>query len=157
MIASPDKRIRLEDEAKTHALGAKLASLCRAGDVIALFGDLGAGKTTLVRGMIQALLGEDTEVPSPTYTIVQTYELGDTALWHFDLYRVESPEELVELGFDEALDDISVIEWPQHAGHLLPERRLSIELETSGTGRTARLISTSADWTERLNEHFPER
>jgi tRNA threonylcarbamoyladenosine biosynthesis protein TsaE len=155
MNASPEKQIILPDEAKTLLLGAKLAHLARPGDVIALYGNLGAGKTTLVRGMIHALLGEDTEVPSPTYTIVQTYDLAETSLWHFDLYRIEAPEELIELGFDEALDDVAVIEWPENAGHLLPQRRLSVTLAPSGTGRIAHLVSTSADWTERLNEHFP--
>ena len=150
MNASPELNIILESQ----QLGAKLASLLRPGDVIALYGDLGTGKTTLVRGLIQSLLGPETEVPSPTYTLVQTYELEDCALWHFDLYRVDTPSELFELGFEEALDDIALIEWPDHAGDLLPSDRLSLSIEFEGQSRRAVLSSANTEWMKRLDEHF---
>ena len=154
MNARPDLEIPLKGEGETLALGARIASMLRAGDVIALYGDLGAGKSTLTRGLIRALLSPDTDVPSPTYTLVQTYDTDAGTIWHFDLYRVEAPSELFELGFDEALDDIAVIEWPENAGSLLPENRLSINISFDGSGRRARLTSTEPDWITRLNDHF---
>ena len=91
----------LADDAATRALGAALAGLLMAGDVIALHGDLGAGKTTLTRGLIQALCGADEDVPSPTYTLVQAYDGPGFPIWHFDLYRLDRPDEVRELGWDE--------------------------------------------------------
>lgn len=155
MNASPKIEISMANESQTLALGQRLAKLLQPGDVVALYGDLGAGKTTFSRGLIQALLGDDMEVPSPTYTLVQTYETPTTAIWHFDLYRIKHPEELYELGFDDALQDIALIEWPDHAGKLLPANRLSLEIEFAGSGRIARLSSDDPDWMKRLNEHFP--
>ena len=93
MRQDPDIEISLAGEEATIDLGAKLALNLRAGDCISLIGDLGAGKTTLSRGLIQALMGADTEVPSPTYTIVQTYETDPAPIWHFDLYRIEWDED----------------------------------------------------------------
>jgi len=97
-------------EAAMHALAARLAPLLKAGDVVALQGGLGAGKTTFARGLISALMGQDTDVPSPTYTLVQTYMAGDLAIWHFDLYRLETPEEIVELGWDDTVSGVALIE-----------------------------------------------
>lgn len=154
MTASPDIEIPLKGEADTLALGAKLSQLLGVNDVIALYGDLGAGKTSLSRGLIQALTSNDEDVPSPTYTLVQTYDTSAGTVWHFDLYRVETPSELIELGFDDALDDIAVIEWPENAGSLLPENRLSIHILFDGPARIARLKPNSPDWTQRLNDHF---
>src|SRR5579884_1615816 len=116
--------IDLPDEAATTALAARLAEQARPGDVIALRGDLGSGKTTFARAFIRALGGGE-EVPSPSFTLVQLYELAAATVWHFDLYRLRSPEEAWELGIEEAFaGGIALIEWPERLGALLPERRL---------------------------------
>jgi tRNA threonylcarbamoyladenosine biosynthesis protein TsaE len=136
--ASLPEALDLPDEAATLALGARLASSAQPGDVIALRGALGAGKTTLARGFVRALLGAATEVPSPTFTLVQTYETAKGLVWHFDLYRLEDPEEAWELGIEDAFaDGISLIEWPERLGALLPPRRREIVLETAGAARKA--------------------
>lgn len=141
--------LELTDEAATADLGRRLAPLCRAGDVIALRGDLGAGKSTLARALIQALQGADTEVPSPTFTLVQTYP-GNPAIWHFDLYRLENPAEARELGFEEAADGLTLVEWPERLGAYLPKTRLELQLSFSRAGRIARL-EDHADWSERID------
>jgi tRNA threonylcarbamoyladenosine biosynthesis protein TsaE len=141
-------RLELADEAATGALARALAALVRPGDVIALCGDLGLGKTTFARFFIRAQLGEDTEVPSPTFNLVQTYETNVGTIWHFDLYRLESPDEAFELGIEEAFaDGISLIEWPDRLGDLLPTERLEIRLET-GDAEDARrvVIRGGGDW-----------
>jgi tRNA threonylcarbamoyladenosine biosynthesis protein TsaE len=114
--------VQLPDAAATDALGRALAPLLRAGDSVALFGTLGAGKTSLCRGILQGL-GFAGEVPSPTFPIVQSYAPPETRLpvWHVDLYRVEQAEELEELGLDEALyDGVLLIEWPERLPALWP-------------------------------------
>lgn len=141
--------IPLADEAATADLGRRLAPLCRGGDVIALRGDLGAGKSTLARALIQALQGADTEVPSPTFTLVQTYP-GEPVIWHFDLYRLENPAEARELGFEEAADGLTLVEWPERLGSHLPKTRLELQLSFSGAGRIARL-EDHADWSKRID------
>jgi tRNA threonylcarbamoyladenosine biosynthesis protein TsaE len=105
----------LEDEAATARLGAGLAARARPGDVIALSGPLGAGKTALARGFLAAL-GHEGEVPSPSFALVQPYEELDPPVWHVDLYRVEDPGELGELGLDSAADAVLIVEWPERAG-----------------------------------------
>jgi tRNA threonylcarbamoyladenosine biosynthesis protein TsaE len=118
----------LPDEARTAALAAAVAARAGPGDVIALKGELGVGKTTLARAFLRAR-GIDDDVPSPTFTLVQVYDAGGTTIWHFDLYRLQSPQEAWELGIEEAfIDGISLIEWPERLGPLLPSRRLEIEL-----------------------------
>jgi tRNA threonylcarbamoyladenosine biosynthesis protein TsaE len=110
------------------------------GDAVCLFGPLGAGKSTLARGLIRALTSEDEEVPSPTFTLVQTYEAGGLTLAHFDLYRLKSAAEAFELGLDEALDaGCAIIEWPERLEGALPTTRLDIELAIDGEVRRARL------------------
>jgi len=132
----------LKDEAATLGLGARMAPWLSAGDVVALSGELGAGKTTLARGIIAerarlAGLSQE-EVPSPTFSLVQTYEFSDLTLWHFDLYRLKSAGELAELGWDEALSTgAAIIEWPERAGAMLPRKRLDVRLAWDGTGRRA--------------------
>jgi tRNA threonylcarbamoyladenosine biosynthesis protein TsaE len=150
------RTVELPDEAATLALGAALAALVRRGDVIALWGDLGAGKTTLARGLIRALpavAGEaaaEEEVPSPTFTLVQVYERRPAPVWHFDLYRLETPEEAWELGIEEAFADaIALIEWPERLAGLLPEGRLDVSLAFANGGRRARLDGGRA-WADRL-------
>lgn len=140
----------LPDEAATAALGARLALACRPGDVIALEGDLGAGKTTLARGLIRALAGPATEVPSPTFTLVQTYQAPALEVWHFDLYRLESPLEARELGLDAAIDGLALLEWPQRLGQYLPATRLEVRLSFEGEGRIAHLVDYSG-WSMRID------
>jgi tRNA threonylcarbamoyl adenosine modification protein YjeE len=145
--------INLADESATRGLGARLAAMLRAGDVLALEGDLGAGKTTFARGLIQTLLGAEEPVPSPTFTLVQAYQTPETGLtiWHFDLYRLSHPDELVELGWEDALTDgVALVEWPERAGEALPESALWVELSEQGDGRTVRLIGNS-EWQQRLD------
>jgi tRNA threonylcarbamoyladenosine biosynthesis protein TsaE len=144
----------LASDRDTQALGARLAPMLRRGDVIALHGTLGAGKTTLVRGLIQSLLGNQEEVPSPTYTLVQIYEGPAGPIWHFDLYRLERASDVFELGWDETGDGIALIEWPERAGDHLPGQRLDLYLEISGDGRLARMEPRGEGWQERLDELF---
>ena len=145
------KTVHLTDEDTTMAFGAWLAPYLRAGDVVLLKGDLGAGKTTWARGLICSLLG-DVEVPSPTYTLVQTYDAPDFEVWHFDLYRLKQENDVWELGIEEALDDgVCLIEWPERIDGLLNGSELTIALNIDNTERTAIIIG-NADWQTRLKE-----
>lgn len=111
-----------KSEADTANFASKIAKSAQPGDIYALHGDLGAGKSVFARGFIRELCGPDTEVPSPTFTLVQTYDAGKADIWHFDLYRIKYPEEIFELGWDEALNNgICLIEWPERAENYLPE------------------------------------
>ena len=105
----------LEDESATARAGAQLAEAARSGDVITLSGPLGVGKTALARGFIAAL-GHPGDVPSPSFSIVQPYEDLDPAVWHVDLYRIDDPSEIDELGLDSAADAVLLVEWPERAG-----------------------------------------
>jgi len=144
--------LTLADEAATRRLGAQLAAVLAAGDVLALAGDLGAGKTTLARGLIQAALGGCEPVPSPTFTLVQTYEpAAGPAIWHFDLYRLTDPEELIEIGWEEAMaGGIVLVEWPERAGEALPPETLRLRLEEEGSGRLAVFEGEGDAWRHRL-------
>ena len=126
-------------------LGEDIAIALKTGDVLALSGDLGAGKTTLARSLIRALAGDPgLEVPSPTFTLVQAYDTP-VPVAHFDLYRLSSPDELDELGFDEVrVGGIAIVEWPEKAGERLPDDRLMLELTHEGEGRRARLSGGEA-------------
>jgi len=121
----------LHDEPATAAFGAQLAGLARAGDVITLSGPLGVGKTALARGFIAAL-GHHGEVPSPSFALVQPYEDLDPRVWHVDLYRIENPSELDELGLDSASDAVLLVEWPERAGRWLDALALSLEFGPDG-------------------------
>lgn len=144
--------IDLPDEAATAALAARISSLAEPGDVIGLKGDLGAGKTTFARAFICARSNCAQEVPSPTFTLVQIYQHDPTDIWHFDLYRLHSPEEAWELGIEEAFAAaISLIEWPERLGPMLPERRLEITLAFGdGPGARQARIDPGTAWRERL-------
>jgi tRNA threonylcarbamoyladenosine biosynthesis protein TsaE len=122
--------VKLGDEAATGWLAARLAARAEARDVIALSGPLGSGKTSFARAFIRALAVGDEEVPSPTFTLVQTYAFaGRPMVWHFDLYRLERAEEAFELGIEDAFaDGIALIEWPARIERLLPRERLEIAL-----------------------------
>lgn len=120
--------------------------------MVALFGDLGAGKTSFARGLIgefaRAASEAPPEVPSPTFTLVQTYEFPRAAIWHFDLYRIERPEDAYELGFEEALaEGILLIEWPERLGRLLPERRIEVHIgfAADAEARTIEITAPAAD------------
>ncbi len=143
--------VDLPGEHATAALAARLAALARPGDVIALKGELGAGKTSFARAFIRAR-GGDEDVPSPTFTLVQTYDLPGGTVWHFDLYRLRAAEEAWELGIEEAFDQgIALIEWPERLGVLLPSRRLLIELDFAAeAGARRAILSGSGDWAPRL-------
>jgi tRNA threonylcarbamoyl adenosine modification protein YjeE len=145
------KRLRLPDAAATAALARRVAGLAKPGDVIALKGELGSGKTFFAR----AFIGED-DVPSPTFTLVQIYDRPEGRIWHFDLYRLEAPDQAIELGIEEAFaDGICLIEWPERLGRLIPHDRLEIalgfatepearEATITGTGRWAPLVEAIA-------------
>lgn len=135
--------IDLPDADATAAVAQALEPLMAAGDTILLEGPVGAGKSHFARSLIAARLarhGRHEDIPSPTFTLVQSYEAGEAEVWHADLYRLTSPDELVELGLDEALDDaICLIEWPDRLGDLAPASALKIILEPAGEGRCAHL------------------
>jgi tRNA threonylcarbamoyladenosine biosynthesis protein TsaE len=143
--------VDLPDEAATAAFAARISELAEVGDVIALKGDLGCGKTSFARSFIRARGGAE-EVPSPTFTLVQIYELTPAAIWHFDLYRIKSSEEAWELGIEDAFSEgISLIEWPERLGPLLPRRRLEIEFLFGDRPDERRaLINAGESWRQRL-------
>ncbi|MCA6226090.1 MAG: tRNA (adenosine(37)-N6)-threonylcarbamoyltransferase complex ATPase subunit type 1 TsaE [Phenylobacterium sp.] len=143
-------RIALPAEAETEALGRRLAPLLQAGEAICLSGGLGVGKSCLARALIRALTSQDEEAPSPTFTLVQTYPGREFEIAHFDLYRLEDPDEAWEIGLEEALDHgAALIEWPERLEGRLPSDRLDLELSVAGEGRTARLTGHGA-WKERI-------
>jgi tRNA threonylcarbamoyladenosine biosynthesis protein TsaE len=137
----PTFSLPLPDEAATERLGATLAARLRPRDVVALVGGLGAGKTTLARAVLRAASGQPTlVVPSPTFTLVEVYDTPGGAFWHFDLYRLEQPEQVFELGWEEArTDGIALVEWAERLGPLLPPERLTVTLSIEGEGRRATL------------------
>ncbi len=135
----------LDDEAATLSAGATLAGLIRAGDVVALSGDLGAGKTTLVRGLLRTL-GHAGEVPSPSFAIVQPYEELATPVWHADLFRLENPAELAELGLDSLADSVLIVEWPERAGEGSWPDALRLSLEITGPGQRRLTAQVPAAW-----------
>lgn len=117
-------------ESETAAIAAQLAAMASAGDVFLLEGPLGAGKSVFARGFIRALCGGDTDVPSPTFTLAQTYDAPRAAIWHFDLYRLEDPEEIYEIGWEDARSGIVLLEWPERLGPYVPPRARRIVIET---------------------------
>lgn len=134
--------IPLASDADTQRLGEDLALALKPGDVLALSGDLGAGKSTLARALLRALADDpELEVPSPTFTLVQSYDLRIPAS-HFDFYRLSGPEELDELGLDETLSDgIALVEWPERAADALPLSRIHLTLKQDGSGRLANIVA----------------
>jgi tRNA threonylcarbamoyladenosine biosynthesis protein TsaE len=143
-------RIRLDSLAETEALAARLATRARAGDAILLEGPLGAGKSALARAFLRAASADPAlEVPSPTFTLVQSYPLpGGLTAHHFDLYRLDGPDGLHELGWEEAREGIVLVEWPSRLGALTPAGALRITLEP-GEAEDARL-ATLEGWQGRL-------
>ena len=138
--------VQLGDLAATQALGAQIAAGLGIGDAVALQGDLGAGKTTLARAILRAL-GVTESVPSPTFTLVQTYETPGLSVRHYDLYRIQNPRELDELGLEEAMEEgAALIEWPEHAGDRLPGDALHVVLTTTGPQARRADITGPAHW-----------
>ena len=132
---------RLENEEATKRLGEAVAKTLRPGDAVCLWGELGTGKSTLARALIRSLTTPQEEVPSPTFTLVQTYEAPAFPIAHFDLYRLKTAQEAFELGIDEALDEgVAVIEWPERLSGRLPQNRLDIQIEMQGDGRRVRIL-----------------
>ena len=151
MAAPPILRLRHPEAAAR--LGAAIAARLGPGEAVCLFGPLGAGKSTLARGLVRALTSPEEDVPSPTFTLVQAYAGCDFPVAHFDLYRLRRPEEAAELGLDEALEDgCAVIEWPERLEGALPPDRLDVTLEIDAVdaagGRMARLLGHGS-WTGR--------
>ena len=146
----------LVDERATAAFGAALALSVRVGDVIALSGPLGAGKTTLARALLRAL-GEAGEVPSPSFALVQPYEALALPVWHADLYRVEQSGELAELGLDEVLDHgVLLVEWPERAPGRWPEA-LMLSLQPGDEGQRCLTAIVPPPWEGRWPlPQFPE-
>ena len=141
----------LPDEAATAALAARLAAVAAPGDVIALSGELGAGKTSFARAFIRARGGAG-PVPSPTFTLAQLYELPSGPVWHFDFYRLQRPDDAWELGIEEAFAEaISLIEWPERAAAVLPADRLAIALSQGPAPSSRRAeIAGGPAWAARL-------
>lgn len=138
--------MRLDGPGATEAFGASLAPTLRPGDVIALFGDLGVGKTTLARGLLRGL-GFEGEVASPTFPLVLPYEELRVPVWHVDLYRIEDPAELDELGLDEARREAALlIEWPERLGGRLWPDSLQLTLRREGEGARALTAGVPPAW-----------
>lgn len=122
--------ITSNSEQDTIAFARRCADASQPNDIFTLRGPLGSGKSVFCRHFIRHLVGADIDVPSPTFTLVQTYETPKTSIWHFDLYRIENPEEIYEIGWEEALGGgILLIEWPERLGGLLPSQRKEIIFE----------------------------
>jgi tRNA threonylcarbamoyladenosine biosynthesis protein TsaE len=138
----------LEDEQATARLGAALAAAAKGGDVIALSGPLGVGKTALARGFIAAL-GHSGEVPSPTFAIVQPYDELDPPVWHVDLYRIEDPSEIDQLGLDSAADAILLVEWPERAGDAAWPEALQLSLDFGANGYRSLTAKVPPSWEAR--------
>ncbi|MDU8910854.1 tRNA (adenosine(37)-N6)-threonylcarbamoyltransferase complex ATPase subunit type 1 TsaE [Aestuariicoccus sp. MJ-SS9] len=135
---------RSPDDTARHAR--RIGAALRAGDVILLTGSIGAGKTHFARALIQSLLDPPEDVPSPTFTLVQTYDTPKGELWHADLYRLGDPDQCVELGLTEAFETaICLVEWPEILGDMVPARALRIGFDTGPDEDTRRLTFT---WTD---------
>ena len=127
------------NEEKTEKLAASVAGLCKRGDVFALYGTLGMGKSTFARAFVQSLCGK-IEVPSPTFTLVQMYDTPDFCIYHYDMYRIKSAEEIFELGIEEAMyDGVCLIEWPERMQGYLPRKTIKVEITPYQEGRKTKI------------------
>lgn len=148
------KTVTVSDQKGTETLAGQLAALAKAGDVILMHGTLGMGKSAFCRAYIRALAGNPhEEVPSPTFTLVQIYELDPVPVWHFDLYRLSDPEEIHELDIEDAFaDGVSLIEWPDRLEYLTPQDRLDIHIEPglNPDARVFQLVPHGEDWEKRI-------
>jgi tRNA threonylcarbamoyladenosine biosynthesis protein TsaE len=146
------KTYPLSSQEDTKILALALAKITQKGDIFLLKGDLGAGKTTFARFFIRHFLGNDMEIPSPTFTLVQTYLTPQFLIWHFDLYRIEDEADLWELGLEEALSSgVSFIEWPERLGAHKPARCIILRFEMQGENRRVTL-ETFGYWEAPLDD-----
>ncbi len=148
-------QIQLGSPEETTSLAAAFAKHLTKADVLLLIGDIGAGKTHFARSLIQAKLGYAEDVPSPTFTLVQTYEAEDIEIWHTDLYRLTHPDEVVELGLTEAFEtEICLVEWPDRLADLTPSSALTVDLKLTETAEERLLTLTWSDpkWDDRLKD-----
>lgn len=147
-----EQTLFIKDEAEMLALGAKFSSSIKSGCIIFLYGDLGAGKTTFSRGFLRGK-GHEGKVKSPTYTIVEPYEIQGQHLYHFDFYRLHDPEELEFIGIQDyfTTESICLVEWPDHGGNLLPPADVSCYIESHLEGRRMRIKSHSDRGRDILN------
>lgn len=150
-------KIELKNEVATQQLAENLAPVLGSGDTLLLEGSIGAGKTAFARALIQSSLASagapPEDIPSPTFTLVQTYQAGSLEIWHADLYRLTHPSEIIELGLDEAFDHaLCLIEWPQRLEDYTPKNALKLVFK-SGHDEDARLLILSGpnDWENRLS------
>jgi len=136
--------ILLETESDTAALAASFAKVLEPGDTVLLIGDLGAGKSTFARSFIRARFGADIDVPSPTFTLVQTYEHQSGDIWHCDLYRLTGPDDIIELGLYDAFEDsICLVEWAERLEGQHPASSIILQLDVEGEGRKATLSGSN--------------
>ena len=151
---SPERRhLILQSPDETASLAQRIAPVLRPGDTILLSGGIGAGKTHFARALIQKRLAVPEDVPSPTFTLVQTYETGTGEIWHADLYRLDGPHSIDELGLAEAFDTaICLVEWPDRLGDLAPEQALFVAFESGPVDEARSLEFTWTDprWTSRI-------
>jgi len=146
------KTYSLATENHTKLLAQSLAKIAKKGDIFLLKGDLGSGKTAFSRFFIQSFLGDQEEVPSPTFTILQTYFAKEFVIWHLDLYRIKDSSELIELGIEDALyGGVSLIEWPERLGVYKPKSFLSLLFDMEQEKRTV-TIDAFGEWDKRLND-----
>lgn len=148
----PPLSLHLPDEAATAALAARFAPRLGAGDCLLLSGPVGAGKSAFARALIRARLGDPAaEVPSPSFTLVQTYEDAGTEIWHCDLYRLTRPDEVLELGLSEAFDSaICLVEWPDRLGPDAPDDALALDFAALPDGSHRVTIHAPGTWPARL-------
>ena len=148
------RQINLSTLDATKDLAVRIAKCLRVGDIVALKGPLGAGKTTLARYIIQGLGWTESEIPSPTFTLAQEYDFLNFTLWHFDMYRLETPEDAFELGVEEAFaTGVSLIEWPERLGGYLPLQRLDVTLSFRTNAGARRVeLSAGAAWGDRVEQ-----
>jgi tRNA threonylcarbamoyladenosine biosynthesis protein TsaE len=145
MIVPAEGEFRLTGEAHAGRLGAALGKVLERGEAVCLTGPLGAGKSVVARGLIRALCPAEADVPSPTFTLVQTYDGPRFAIAHIDLYRLARADEAFELGLDDALKSgAAVIEWAERLGHHLPANRIDVDIALDGEARRARLTPHGA-------------
>ena len=153
-------KLTLADLAATKRLGLFLAERLMVGDVLALKGELGAGKSELARAIIQQICVKETDIPSPTFALVQTYESDSKVpLWHFDLYRLAELDDVFELGIEEAfIEAICLIEWPERLVGYLPDRTLTIEIDYDASANGGRRVTLRGNpaWQNRLRDMLPD-
>jgi len=146
------KVFNIADEQGTINLAQQLANITHKRDVFALYGTLGAGKSVFSRAFIKSLVDVD-DVPSPTFTLLQTYPYNDTDIYHYDLYRLQNPEEIYELGLEEAIyNGICLIEWPEKAGNLLPRDIFKVEITPLNNQRIFTITVNSTEKAQRLEQ-----